>query len=248
MSKLIDGKYLLLQLLMLSGHLCFSQTVPAVPGKVMDVNGRSPVQWVKVLNSSSQKYTYTDHQGEFEAFAEIGDTLIFSLSNFKTKTAVLSSIPKDPWVIYMEFDAKELPEVQVMEKNENTTVKLQGLKEVDPDHVPIKPGDVSAGATEDYRPGVSMAGPISFFSKSERYKRKYQEAQEIRESQKGYLDVIHSDSMRKELKIHFSLSREKYDSLLILFNSANRHHLFKDIEKERVEKMLFYFMNDAIKQ
>ena len=63
-----------------------------------------------------------------------------------------------------------------------------------------------------------MAGPISFFSKSEKNKRQYRKSEELRTAQQDYLDVIRSDSMRNELITHFSLSREKYDSLLILFN------------------------------
>ncbi|HLW21164.1 MAG TPA: hypothetical protein VKX33_12615, partial [Cyclobacteriaceae bacterium] len=135
---------------------------------------------------------------------------------------------QDPWVVYMEFDAIELPEVYVMEKNENTTIKLHGINEVDPNYIPIRPGHVGVGATEDYRPGVAMAGPISFFSKSEKDKRRYRKAEELRASQLDYLEVIRSDSMRNELQTHFSLDREEYDSLLILFNAANRHHQFRD--------------------
>src|SRR5690606_11905775 len=116
---------------------------------------------------------------------------------------------------------------------------------VDPNYIPIRPGHVGVGATEDSRPGVAMAGPISFFSKSEKNKRQYRKSEELRTAQQDYLDVIRSDSMRNELITHFSLSREKYDSLLIRFNAANRHHQFRDMEEDRVKKMLFYFMNDA---
>ena len=235
----------LIPLWLLSGSLCFSQFIP---GKVLDAKGESGIAWVKVMNTHSDKFTYTDHAGGFEIFAESGDTLIFSLKNFHSKTLIFTEPTQDPWVVYLEFDAIELPEVYVMEKNENTSIKLYGINEVDPNHIPIRPGHVGLGATEDYRPGVAMAGPISFFSKSEKNKRNYRKAEELRAAQQGYLEVIHSDSMRNELIKHFSLSREKYDSLLILFNAANRHHQFRDMEKDRVEKMLFYFMNDAVKE
>lgn len=215
-----------------------------VGGKVMDANGKTSIQWVKVLNMGTGKFTYTDHEGEFKAFAELGDTLTFSLTNFHTKTVVLSELPEEPWTVYLEFDAIELPEVYVMEKNENTSIMLDGI---DPNQG-IQLGNVAIAATDDYRPGVSMAGPISFFSRSERQKRKFLEAEEIRESQKGYLEAIHSDSLRNELITHFSLTRSKFDSLLIEFNAANQRHQFRDMEKERVEKMLFYFINDAVKK
>lgn len=230
---------------MLSTQVCLSQTIV---GKVLDAKAKSGIAWVKVLNKHSGKFTYTDHEGEFESLAEAGDTLTFSLKNFYTTTKILCQLPDQPLVVYLEFDAVELPEVFVMERNENTSIKLHGIKEVDPNYVPIRPGDVSIGATEDYRPGVSMAGPLSYFSKSEKFKRKYRKVEATREAQQGYLDVIHSDSMRNELKTSFSLNRESYDSLLILFNAANRHHQFRDMDKERVEKMLFYFINDAVKK
>jgi len=215
-----------------------------VDGKVMDANGKTAIQWVKVWNRGTEKFTYTDHRGEFKAFAELGDTLTFSLTNFHTKTVVLSSLPEEPWTVYLEFDAIELPEVYVMETNENTTIQLDG---VNPNQG-IQLGNVAIAATEDYRPGVSMAGPISFFSKSERQKRKFLEAEQIKASQQGYLEAIHSDSLRTELITVFSLNRQKFDSLLIEFNAANQHHQFRNMEKERVEKMLFYFLNDAVKE
>lgn len=226
-------------------NACLAQEMS---GRVLDAKGQSGIAWVKVTNSDSGKFSYTNHEGKFEAFVETGDTLVFSLKNYYSKTKILHRIPEEPLVVYLEFDAVELPEVYVMEKNENTTIQLHGIPQVDPDHVPIRPGHLETGATEDYNPSVSMAGPISFFSKSEKHKRKYREAEEMRGAQEGYLEVIHSDSMRNELKAHFSLTRERYDSLLILFNAANRHHQFRDMDKERVEKMLFYFMNDAAKE
>ena len=245
MQKNFTLKHFFILLMMFPCHFCFSQIIS---GKVQDTRGKSAVPWVKVLTSPSQKYTYTDHEGKFNAFAEAGDTLIFSLTNFHTQTHVLSSSPEDPLVIYLDFDAIELPEVFVMERNGNTSIQLHGIKKVDPDYVPMRPGHVAVGSTEDYRPGVFMAGPISFFSKAEKHKRKYRAAEEVRSSQKNYLEVIHSDSMRSEIKTHFSLTRQTYDSLLILFNVANRQHQFRGMEKQRVEKMLFYFINNAVRK
>lgn len=235
---------LFLYFFMLSVGASFSQEVE---GKVVDGQGQSGIAWVKVDNTRMGKFTYTDHEGKFRAFAETGDTLVFSLKNFHSKSVVLDQPADEPLVVYLDFDAVELPEVFVMEKNENTSIQLHGINKVDPNYVPIRPGDVRAGATEDYRPGLAMAGPISFFSKAEKHKRNFRKAEELREAQSDYLEVVRSDSMRNGLIHHFSLNREKYDSLLILFNAANRHHQFRDMEKERVEKLLFYFVNDAMK-
>jgi hypothetical protein len=227
----------------LSISISFSQEVT---GKVLDGHGASGIAWVKVSNTRSGKFTYSDHEGKFTALAEAGDTLVLSLKSFHSKSVILNEGIEELPIIYLEFDAVELPEVYVMEKNENTNIQLHGINKVDPNYVPIQPGDVRAGATEDFRPGLAMAGPISFFSKSEKNKRNHREAEELRAAQKDYLEVVRSDSMRLELTHHFSLSREKYDSLLILFNAANLHHQFRDMEKERVERLLFYFMNDAV--
>ena len=217
-----------------------------VSGKVLDGRGKSGIAWVKVDNTRSGKFTYTDHEGKFAALAEEGDTLVFSFKNFHSKSITVPENLEEPLVVYLEFDAVELPEVFVMEKNQNTSIQLHGIPKVDPDHVPIRPGQVVVGATEDYRPGVALAGPISYFSKSEKNKRNYRKSEELREAQKDYLEVIRSDSMRSEIMHHFVLKREQYDSLLILFNAANLQHQFRDMEKERVERLLFYFVNDAM--
>jgi len=216
-------------------------------GRVLDGQGKSEISWVKVHNSRSGKFTYTDHEGKFTTLAETGDTLVFSRKNFHSDTIVVPLDFADPLIIYLEFDAIELPEVYVMEKNESTSIQLHGINKVDPNHVAIRPGQVVVGATKDYEPGAVLAGPISYFSKSEKNKRKFIKAEELREAQKDYLEVVRSDSMRHEIMRHFSLTDPKYDSLLILFNAANLHHQFRDMEKERVERLLFYFVNDAVK-
>lgn len=235
---------LLWYLFTLSLSASFSQEVK---GTVWEGQGQNSIAWVKVDNTRSSKFTYTDHQGKFRIIAQSGDTLVFSLKNFHSRSLVLDQPTDEPLVVYLDFDAVELPEVYVMEKNENTSIQLRGIPKADPNHVPLQPGDVRTGATEDYRPGLTMAGPISFFSKAEKHKRNYQKAEELREAQKAYLEVVRSDSIRSELICHFSLNREKYDSLLILFNAANQHHQFRDMEKDRVERLLFYFVNDAMK-
>ncbi|HLT06403.1 MAG TPA: carboxypeptidase-like regulatory domain-containing protein [Cyclobacteriaceae bacterium] len=215
-------------------------------GRVMDAQGISGIAWVKVHNTNTDKYTYTDHEGNFVVFAEQGDTLVFSLKNYHSQTVTINGPVEEPISVYLAFDAVELPEVYVMEKNENTTVQLQGLKKASPGYVPIKPGQLVVGATDDGRPGVALAGPISFFSRSEKHKRQFEKAEELKNAQQEYLEVVHSDSTRMAMMEHFSLSRENYDSLLILFNAANLDHQFRDMEKERVQKLLFYFMNDAV--
>lgn len=212
----------------------------------MDGRGESGISWVKVGNMRSGKFTYTDHEGKFTALAEPGDTLVFSRKNFHSNSIIVPQDFADSFIVYLEFDAIELPEVYVMEKNENTSIQLHGINKVDPNHVPIRPGQVVVGTTKDYEPGAVLAGPISYFSKSEKNKRKFAKAEELREAQKDYLEVVRSDSMRNEIMRHFSLTEKKYDSLLILFNAANLHHQFRDMERERVERLLFYFMNDAV--
>lgn len=216
-------------------------------GRVLDGQGKSGIAWVKVNNIRSGKFTYTDHEGRFTTLSEAGDTLVFSRKNFHSDTIVMPQDHSGSLIVYLEFDAIELPEVYVTEKNENTSIQLHGIKKVDPNHVPIRPGQVVVGATKDYEPGAVLAGPISYFSKSEKNKRKFEKAEELREAQQDYLEVVRSDSMRNEITRHFSLTDKKYDSLLILFNAANLHHQFRNMERERVEQLLFYFMNDAVK-
>src|SRR5690606_19697070 len=216
-------------------------------GRVVDGQGKSGIAWVKVNNSRSGKFTYTDHEGKFSTPAQAGDTLVFSRKSFHSDTIVVPLDFPDPLLVYLGFDAIELPEVYVMEKNENTSIQLHGINKVDPNHVAIRPGQVVVGATKDYEPGAVLAGPISYFSKSEKNKRKFEKAEELREAQKDYLEVVRSDSMRQEIMRHFSLTDQKYDSLLILFNAANLHHQFRNMERERVERLLFYFVNDAVR-
>src|SRR5690554_6530367 len=115
---------LFLYFFMLSIGASFSQEGV---GKVVAGQGQSGIAWVKVDNTRMRKFTYTDHEAKFRAFAETGDTLVFSLKNFHSKSVVLDKSADEPLVVYLDFDAVELPEVFVMEKNENTSIQLHGI-------------------------------------------------------------------------------------------------------------------------
>ena len=75
----------LLWVLFLFPMLVFSQKL--LSGKVINSEEK---EWIHVFNKTYNKYTITDHQGEFKIPVRFNDTLVFSAIQFKLKEIVVS--------------------------------------------------------------------------------------------------------------------------------------------------------------
>jgi hypothetical protein len=211
-------------------------------GNVIDTWDKKYLEGVEVSVSGKGKVV-TNSRGYFSVPAMLGDTLTLNFPGFIEKKQVLGE--DRFFLLELQDRARLLPTFQVkaepyrfrfrdgkltlIENEEYTEKKLS-------QQVGLGPVDPSSGSM-----GVTIYGPISYFTKRNTQLRKYEERLDWIKRRAGYLEVIDSDSIRSELMDRYHLDRMKWDDLIIRFNEFHRSHEFLDWSKDRVMAALSEF-------
>ena len=216
-------------------------------GNVIDVHDQYNMKGVKVENlNNSQTYT-SNARGYFRIEVDLGDTVVFSKEGYVDYVLLVKDT--EHMVIPLTFDAMGLPTAYVF--GDRPSLYIPGVsKDIDPDRKPMGPGWIMpghSGSHTDLTPGVTLDGPISYFTKRERNKRQYKRALEKIQRQQDYLDVIQSDSIKQVLMERFEVNEEELDELIIGFNIYHREHEFLDMDKKTVLGLLYEFLNQNIR-
>lgn len=171
----------------------------------------------------------SDKNGKFAITAQKGDTLHFSYVGFKSLELPINSIHLVTFLkITLPEDSLVLPSITIYaDPNYHVPLNMKGEPIIIPgfnDHKsenPIKPGSIRGGATGVGGvplPGAVIYGPITYFSKDEREKRKAEEAyQETRETI-TYQKFIVQDSVRSKLCELYRLDSAQYDQVIVRLN------------------------------
>lgn len=194
---------------------------------------------IEVLGAST--LDSTNARGYFNVKASFGDTLLISYEGFLDQRLILN---KDNFLfIELQDEARLLPTFQVDAKPYSFRFKDGKLSlVVEENKLVSSKGKVLAAPGTSLGGGMSIYGPISFFSKKARLARKY-EAKLILEARKeGYYTIIESDSVKRELMDSFDLSKSDWNELVVRFNQINLHHQFLDWPSEKVFARLQEFI------
>ena len=204
-------------------------------GNVIDAWDKKYLEGVVVSNSVGEKIS-TNSRGYFAIPALQGDTLIFQFPGFLEKKISLTA---DAFLfVELQDLARLLPTFQV--KAEPYRFRFMDgklyLSEDDPVAEKRLSQQVGMGAIDptSATPGFAIFGPISYFSKRNRQLRAYEERMNWERQRIGYLEVIDADSVRNELMQQYGLDREKWDELILRFNTFHAAHEFLGWSKERV--------------
>lgn len=229
---------------------CISLNIQAqvLTGNIIDVPDQYNLKGVKVENlRTSQTYT-SNNRGYFRIEVEMGDSVVFSKEGYVNHLIVVKEI--DHLVVPMTFDAVGLPAAYVYA--DRPSIYIPGISlDRDPDRKPMGPGRIMPGHSRshtDLTPGVSLDGPISYFTKRERNKRQYKRSQEKLARQAPYLEVIQSDSIKQVLMNRFELEEAELDELIIGFNLYHREHEFLDMDHDTVLGLLYEFLNQNVRR
>jgi len=217
-------------------------------GNIIDVPDQYNLKGVKVKNTrTAQAYT-SNNRGYFRMEVEMGDTVVFSKEGYVNHVIVVKEI--DHLVVPMTFDAVGLPTAYVYA--DRPSLYIPGISlDRDPDRKPMGPGRIMpghSGSATEMTPGVTLDGPISYFTKRERNKRQYKRALEKLERQAPYLEVIQSDSIKNVLMNRFELEEVELDELIIGFNIYHREHEFLDMDHDTVLGLLYEFLNQNVRR
>ncbi len=171
----------------------------------------------------------SDKNGNFSITARKGDTLEFSYVGYKTLDVPINSIHLVNYLkIVLPEDSLLLPSITIFaDKQYRVPLNLKGEPIIMPgvnDRVsdnPIKAGSVRPAPTGVGGvpiPGATIYGPITYFSKDEREKRKavvaYEETRETITFQK----FIVQDSIKNKLCSLYKLDSSQYDKIVVRLN------------------------------
>ncbi|MEQ8473268.1 MAG: carboxypeptidase-like regulatory domain-containing protein [Marinoscillum sp.] len=207
-----------------------------VKGTVVDENEEG-VGFSHVYNETIDLGKVSDIQGKFVLTAAKGDTLRFSYVGYKTLKVIVSSshlvnfmkvtLPRDSMLL-PSITIYSDPYYKVPLNIKGEPIFINGVSLVNPPD-PIKAGDASFGATGVGGvpvPAISIEGPITYFSRDEREKRKAAEAYEETRETITYQRFIAQDSVRVKLSGMYALDSTQYDEVI-----RRLHQQFPGIQK-----------------
>lgn len=212
-------------------------------GNVLDAFDKKYLEGVTV-SIPGKESVVTNSRGYFSLKGEVGDSLRLSFPGFVDHEIVLGE--NRFLLIQIQDKARLLPTFQVEAEPYRFRFKdgKLYLAEDEPEQARKLSHGVSAGAAQNANltPGVAVYGVLSSLTKRNRELKKYEEKLQWIERRQGYLEVIDSDSIRKELMDTYRLDRESWDRLIVKFNEFHLEHEFLDWPKDRVAASLKEFI------
>lgn len=86
-------------------------------GAIYDADSRAPLQGVKVYNTTTHFFVFTDEKGFYEIHGKEGETVTFTCPGYKGEThLIIKGLEGIRLNFYMKFDSRELREVVVKQK------------------------------------------------------------------------------------------------------------------------------------
>ncbi|MEQ9307421.1 MAG: carboxypeptidase-like regulatory domain-containing protein [Marinoscillum sp.] len=203
----------------------------------MEDENQEAIGFCHVYNETLDLGKVSDMQGKFTLTAAKGDTLKFSYVGYKPLKVVITpshlvnfmkvTLPRDS-VMLPSITIYSDPYFKVPLNVKGEAIFIQGVSLVNPPP-PIKAGDASFGATGVGGvpvPAVGIEGPITYFSRDEREKRKATEAKEETRETITYQKFIAQDSVRNKLTNMYALDSAQYDEVI-----RRLHQQFPGIQK-----------------
>jgi hypothetical protein len=211
-------------------------------GNVLDAYDKKYLEGVTVQVIGKES-VFTNSRGYFNVRGMLGDTLMLSFPGFIDQKVILG---QDRYLLLQIQDkARLLPTFQVDAEPYRFRFK-EGklyLAEDEPEQEKSLSQAVSAGlGTSGGGGGLTIYGPISYFTKRNTQLRQYEKQLEWIRRRQGYLQVIDSDSIRTELMENYRLDRPQWDEMIIRFNEFHLHHEFLDWSSQRVIASLKEFL------
>lgn len=209
-------------------------------GKVTGIitDGKSEaIGFCHVFNQTLGIGKISDMNGRFEVIARKNDTLEFSYVGYKSLYLTVNSEHLVHYVkINLTQDSVLLPSITVYADREykvplrdiNEPMFIPGASLVDPPP-PVKPGDLhfgSTGADGVPVPAIGIEGPITYFSREAREKRKAERAYAETRATITYQKFIAQDTVRQQLCGLFDITTQEYDEILVRLNEQ-----FPDIQR-----------------
>ncbi|WP_258104854.1 carboxypeptidase-like regulatory domain-containing protein [Marinoscillum sp. MHG1-6] len=228
----------------------------SIAGRVLNEQG-DEIGFTHVFNKSSGLGKVADINGKFNLLANKGDTIQFSFVGYKNHEVIITPIhlanymqvvlPEDP-VILPSVTIYADPYYKVPLNMQGPPMYLRGIS-VDEDKPAIQPGQITYGTSPGPGGipggGVTLNGPITYFSKGEREKRKAAEIVEEDAKVITYSQFVAEDSIKQRLMKLYALDSTEYDMIIVRLNNQYPG-IAKASTPEEVWHWMLRFFNQTV--
>lgn len=237
----------------------FIQTLRAqtnIAGKVIDEKNEE-IGFAHVYNKSNGLGKVSDMYGKFDLIARKGDTVQFSYVGYQTMTLIIDPIHLSSYLkIMLPEDSILLPSITIY-ADENFRVPMNVKSEpifiegvtVVTDKPPMRPGQFIAGTTSNVGDipagGVTINGPITYFSRDEKEKRKAVVQKEETAETLTYQTYIAQDSIKNKLMAIYQLDSSQYSRVVTRLN-LQYPGVQKASTPEEIWHWVINFFNEAV--
>lgn len=210
-----------------------------ISGIVYDSLTLSPMEYVTVINQTTNNGTTTDEAGAFRLSASAGDTILFTMLGYFRKLRVVRA-GEHAMVVFMREFALTLSPVTIYGsfKPHGSDQWKNYFEAPKIFYNPAGPG--SGYVVETFGPGVSIGGLITKMFKSEKEKKKLGTVREKAKQSETYLNVIMSEDTKRYFLKTFSMSEDDYYKFIEAFNIAHPEAVFIQSREEIMNLMVAY--------
>lgn len=228
-------KYILIIFLFPSAFFAAAQSM--IIGSIVDEDEK-PVGFCHVYNKTLDLGKVSDLNGKFEILARKNDTLRFSYVGYQPLELAITPVHLVNYLkITLPEDSILLPAITIyadpeyrvpLKEKSGDPIFIPGVSLVNPPP-PVKPGDLrfsGNGVGGIPVPAIGIEGPITYFSRDEREKRKAAAAYEETRETITYQKYIAQDTIKQKLCDLYRINSDQYDRVIIRL-----HEQFPEIQK-----------------
>jgi hypothetical protein len=214
-------RYGLLMIMLSCAWDSFAQIV--ISGIVSDSLTLSSLPDTNIKSKRTGKVIQSNAQGFFSVALLTYDTLLFTRTGYKTlEYPVFFS--EDDILILLSEDVKMLEEVVI-----------NGYQQPAIKH-PDKPREIHTLETLEM-----FQSPFTYFSKTEREKRKIFRYRSGQARIQVYADVVADPQLRQDIMQRFSITEEQYNNILVNFNMTHKQVQYLTSETDIIDQIVAYF-------
>lgn len=228
----------------------------SIVGRVVNEQGEL-IAFTHVYNITNGLGKVADINGKFSLQANKGDTVQFSFVGYKNHTVIIDPnhlahymeviLPEDP-IILPSVTIYADPYYKVPLNIRSPNLYMPGISK-DPNIPGIEPGQATWGTSPGVGGvpggGVTINGPITYFSRDEREKRKAEEMIEHDAKIIVYSQFISADSIKTRLMGLYALDSSQYERVIVRLNSQYPG-IKRATTPEEVWHWMLRFFNEAV--
>jgi hypothetical protein len=227
-----------------------------IAGKVVNEH-EEEIGFAHIYNKTNGMGKVGDINGKFDLIASKGDTVQFSFVGYQKHTIVIAPAHLDSYLkVILPEDSVVLPSITIYADSqlkvplnfEYEPITLAGVS-VEMKESKYKPGKIVAGGAPGAggipSAGATLEGPLTYFSRDEREKRKAAEVKENDRETITYSKFIAQDSIKQKLMTLYDIDSSQYNRVVTRLN-LQYPGIQRATTPEEVWHWVINFFNDQV--